>query len=503
MLIPYDNYLTTMGSSTLQRQPTAHFSLPLRTLAPQSSQLNVGRPTTTSIYKRTDGVITNPSILESPFSPLSCRSVSSFSQGSSAEHWEIIPGEPSPPHTPNPKHEFDDAPRLDLVPPHRDFLKRKFSSPDDRSKRVKLPDVRLPSLHRLLPPSDHEDYHTVIDPRARASLHTPSASPEPNHDYTFAAEPADSGSEDAIVRWLNIRRKESNRTKGPLSQPRGLESVSLNINLDFREKPVFYREKQQYTSPCRGPVSRPRQPPSPPRDLPEEESGKVKKEPHINIKYRLEETDFIRFNKYELKKSWKENERLFKERFPMAEANISRKTQGIQGVHYRDNLHLPCLAEGGEDLEYLPEGHVKAVAVKVREQSENKKLYGLIYLYPERALTYDWVPAVYKQKAAELVKRRILQRERVRRDAMDRGILKETVEKGECACCYKPDRDRDTIKRSASEHVVEETKFKVPVKYEFEFGVPVDYKPSPLYCQPSPDEKSASLKQVHYADGSR
>ncbi|OTA60417.1 hypothetical protein K449DRAFT_466360 [Hypoxylon sp. EC38] len=462
MLIQYDNNSASMESTTSQRKMT---TFPLRILQPQSSQLNVGR-LTGATYEKLDVTIHRTSIPEAPYSPISERSGSSFSRGSNIESWGIIPTEPSPPQTPKSKHELDDIPRLDLVPPRPGLLKWEDNSPEEGVKNIKRPPVQLPSVHRLLPVAEHEGRRATSHHRPKSFLNTPSSSPEPSNGYTFSNRAAPPGAKDPIVQWLNLRRQESGGAKSLLSQPGGLgEGSVININLDFgNTMPVFYREKQQYTPQFHGYYHGPHQQPSPPREVAKKGRNKAKDSPHNNIKYMLEEQDYIRFNKYERKLSWDENKKLFRDKFPMADERMNRETQGIQGCHYRDNAHLPLLVDRGRRLVFLENGHVKAVSVKVRDQGEDKPYYSLHYLYPERALLYDWVPDEIKQVAAELIKERIPQREAARRKAISRGLWKDKLETGECACCPKPDRERDNHKRSVLSLSPDDDAFPSPVK---------------------------------------
>ncbi|KAI0121998.1 hypothetical protein F4814DRAFT_407194 [Daldinia grandis] len=296
-------------------------------------------------------------------------------------------------------------------------------------------------------------------------LQTPNSIPEPENKYSLSPQPGSSAPEDPIVQWLNLRRKESNGHQELLSQPRDSRGVSLNITLDISLKlcdsqPVFYREKQQYSAQSRGYCPRSRWQPSPYEEDPKE--GCSKKSPHNNIKYTTEEADFIRFNKYEMKLSWEENKLLFRKKFSMPPGK-ERETQGIQGVYYRDNQHVPHIVDKGRRLVFLPEGHVEAVSAKVRAQAENKPYFSLTYLYPERAMLYDWVPYKVKIVAAELAKERALQKEQARREAMEKGKWKEKLADGQCICCYKPDGDKEAQKRpSPREPSPEENKFARP-----------------------------------------
>ncbi|OTB08381.1 hypothetical protein M426DRAFT_183036 [Hypoxylon sp. CI-4A] len=395
-----------MEPTTAQRQLIVDSSLPLRVLRPHSSQLNVNRAESKLSHIKAECTTRRTSFPGSPYSPISERSGSSFSQGSPVHQWELIKSEPTPPQSPQSHHEFDSLFKIGLAPPRG--IKRRCDSPDEGCKKINTSQVKLPGVHSILTPAKVEGRRIAPRNEARSLPVSPHPSPEPNKEYTLSSKPASSPHGDPIVQWLNSRRKEAGDEKGLLSQPRGLgEGTTLNINLDFRPRPpVFYREKQQYTpqprSGCQQSYQPPSRKPSPPSDTPPKQGRAKSNKAHNNIKYSIEETDFIRFNKYEMKLSWDEGRAAFRKRFPMSHPDWDRDTQGIQGNNYRDNLHMPFLLDRGRRLVFLKNGHVKATGVKVRDQGEDKPYYGLTYLYPERALTYDWVPDDIKQMAAEL-----------------------------------------------------------------------------------------------------
>ncbi|KAI0851750.1 hypothetical protein F5Y00DRAFT_216818 [Daldinia vernicosa] len=476
MPIQYDSNMTRMDHSTIQRKPLFNSPLPLRTPQSESVPLNTCLLPPVSSYGRVESTIRLTDISLYPHSPISERSGSSFSHDSTAEAWENVSTttEPwenisirsSPPQSPKSRHEPDDIPRVGLVPLRGEVLKRKCDNLAESSKKARLQPVTLPSVYHILSPEECEGRRPTCHHRPRRMLQTPKSSPGPENAYSFSSQPGSPAPEDPIVQWLNLRRKESNGCQELLSQPRNSRGVSLNISLDISLKfcdsqPVFYREKQQYTPQSHGYCHRPRSQPSLSEDS---EEGCNKKTTHNNLKYTTEEADFIRFNKYEMKLSWEENKRLFRKKFPMPPGK-QRRTQGIQGVHYRDNQHVPHLIDKGRRLVFLPEGHVEAVVAGVRMQKENKPYFSLTYLYPERAMLYDWVPHKIKIAAAELAEERAAQKEQARREAIEKGIWKEKLLSGNCVCCFKPDGDKDAQKRSyPREASPEESKFAVPPK---------------------------------------
>ncbi|KAI2639549.1 hypothetical protein GGS26DRAFT_272696 [Hypomontagnella submonticulosa] len=443
MLIQNVNDWVNMESTTMQQRAAMNPSLPLRLVPPESSLLSVGLPAATIGYKRADGTAHGTDVPLPPCSPLSDRSGSSVSFDFPADLWETISAEPSPPQTPRPKQETDDPPRLKLVPHPGDSPKRKCEIPYEGSKRVKLPPVL-----GLLPPNEQEGRRPVSHHGPGKPLKTQCSSPEPSNEYTLSTKPASSPPGDPIVQWLNNRRKESNNVKSLLSQPRGLGEAALHINIEYRDPPptpIFYREKQQSTPQPRSYCHRPRRQPLMRGKLRQRGDGKARKS-HNNIKYSIEETDYIRYNKYEKKLSWQENKERFQEKFPMIDAEMNRETQGIQGNHYRDNSRVPLLKDRGRRLVFMDNGHVQPNIAKVRDQGEEKPFYGLVHLYPERAMLYDWVDKEHKRIAQELAKERILQKAQARREANACGKWKEKLEPGTCACCPEPDPPAPTTR---------------------------------------------------------
>ncbi|KAI1089699.1 hypothetical protein F5B19DRAFT_495200 [Rostrohypoxylon terebratum] len=445
-----------MESMTIQRKATLESSFPLRTLQPQSSQLNFGRLPSPFGHKGADGAIQRTPIPEPPYSPISNSSRASFSQASCADSWEVISTAPSSPETPHSKYEFDDIPiKLESIPCHRDNLKHRRDSLGESFKKLKIPPVELPSLNRLLPPTNHDNNRHSFHPSARAlKQHRPG--PAPKIEYTPPSRHSYSPSDDPIVQCLNLWRKESGDAKGLLSKPRNREGTSLlQIGLDFRKPTsVLYDEKQEYIAEahnycqqscpqvCSDTEERE------PQDDSDDPDDLKEKIPHNNTKYSLEEMDYIRFNRYEEKLSWEEGKDRFRIKFPAANKRMNRARQGIQGVHYRDNKHVPYLVDRGRTLVFLENGHVKSIEAKVRHQKDDRPYFSLTYLYPERALLYDWVPEKTKQAAALLAKERAAQREAKKRETMRTGKWREVDDTGECACCPKPDRKRDEAKRS-------------------------------------------------------
>lgn len=123
---------------------------------------------------------------------------------------------------------------------------------------------------------------------------------------------------------------------------------------------------------------------------------KGKNESHCNKPYTTEQTHYIRYHLMDLGLSWKEIKVIFEAKFP--DEDFERTEQGVQGKYYRSNLELPCVDHTTDTYIGLSNGHVKPKSVKSREQKGERYAYTLLYLYPEAAVTYDWLPGTVKAK---------------------------------------------------------------------------------------------------------
>lgn len=123
---------------------------------------------------------------------------------------------------------------------------------------------------------------------------------------------------------------------------------------------------------------------------------KRKNESHCNKPYTTEQAHYIRYHLMDLGLPWKEVQAIYEEKFP--DDDFERSEQGIQGKYYRSNQELPCVDHTSDTYIGLSNGHVKSKCVKSREQSGERHAYTLLYLYPEAAVTYDWLPGSVKAK---------------------------------------------------------------------------------------------------------
>ncbi|KAK6071599.1 hypothetical protein SCUP515_07796 [Seiridium cupressi] len=169
--------------------------------------------------------------------------------------------------------------------------------------------------------------------------------------------------------------------------------------------------------------------------------GRVEKgsreHPHNNLRYSKEQMDFIRYLAIEEEGlTWAVREARFARQYP-ADPAKERRRQGVQGVYYRQNCYLPKLDLETNAIRYLPNGHQDQMEMKCRKMSKvpNPKLYGLINLWPEEALTYSWVKHEHKQEAIKIVEQRRKEREDARTAAVKSGLWTETAPADSCACC--------------------------------------------------------------------
>ncbi|KAH9898870.1 hypothetical protein F4778DRAFT_173197 [Xylariomycetidae sp. FL2044] len=368
------------------------------------------------------------------------------SRDSVADSCSTISTEPPSPQTPRPKTEpLDDCSiaQVDWTS-RRGSIKRKYE--DGEEEDVKK--VKLPSLHHEIP--DERPRQDNAEHRVKRQLQTPSCSPEPSKEYIFSRPPT-LATEDPITRSLNILRKARDSSRDLLPGLHDLAGSSLNIALDFTPKqPIFYRTPPpHYAFPqSEKPLYVAQHQPSPPPPTKGAKKERARpKEGHCNIKYTTEETDYIRYQKTDLKQPWAVALNAFQVKYCCVPGQPHRQVQGIQGCHYRQHTHIPDRDRHFRKLRFLPNGHIKAVDHKIRSQGDDKRVFGLLYLYPERAMHYDWVSREDREFAAQLYKERIPQIEAARRDAMERGTWVERDESGRCTCCPKPDRERDVQKQ--------------------------------------------------------
>ena len=298
----------------------------------------------------------------------------------------------SPPHTPKAKPEWEYGVKLDWVPWIGPPGRKLSHSSDD----LNIP--KLPSVGDIFEPQRRT--HGTDRPSGSSRFWpTPNSSPEPlikEEDPCCAAPSASFDEEDAITRFLNAFRMESRggRPHRPLPRLQGLGGNRLSRSMPrspiSRNKSRLEQQLLRYDQPPREFKKRARKRPS--------DDG------HCNVKYVMEELDFIRYHRVERGMKWEELEDLFRIKF--RNHSLPRTKQGIQGGYYRQNDgQVPMVTEDGQSLAYLHNGHVIPSRTKVRDQRD-KKLFGLGVLFPERAMNYPWVDYETRKMAAKLGKSR-------------------------------------------------------------------------------------------------
>ncbi|KAI1340504.1 hypothetical protein F5Y15DRAFT_41564 [Xylariaceae sp. FL0016] len=442
--------------SSASKQSTARFrNAPLDLNFPLRDQhelpkLGVDTSATISRPWTLDNQISDSLAMESQaLSPTGSSCGSSFSQASSssADSGSTAPTEPPTPTLPIKKQKSNDTlPFISIS--RRCSLKRK----DDASDEMPLANgkrIKLPSVHYLLNTPRETPRTCSLPSRSIHALRTPSTSPEPSSEYIYSGRPSMFGLEDPITRSLNMLRKSRNQTETDLSPPQGLCETAREVTLEHINQPIFFRTPDYSPVTHTYPYRPSRQQPSPPREV-KKQRARPKTDTHCNIKYSVEETDFIRYYNRDLKRPWEFIKMAFAKRFPDAP---QRRTQGIQGVAYRENKGVPRIETSSQYpnglLKFQSNGHVECQEKKVRQQGDNKWYFGLVYLYPERAIAYPWVCPEDRERAARILKDRIPQKERARRHAMEQGKWVEKIEPpGSCGCCAKEDRERDGYRRN-------------------------------------------------------
>ncbi|KAK7754220.1 hypothetical protein SLS62_003797 [Diatrype stigma] len=452
--------------------------LPLRALQPQRSQLTVSNLQNIPDHRSYEGkksAMGLPGPCTSPMEKSTHSSLLSQEASSIPDSHNPLTTlvHPSPPQTPKAKPEWEDGVKLDSVPwivadKHKrnhpnagsitEPIKRRCSEADgDVYTRV------LPGMDNIFnPQSKTNNIYLSSKPQNRWS--TPSSSPEPSLggesicSRSFPQCPA--GDDDLITRRLNALRRERGRGNPlpPLPHSVGLGDQSLpSIGT-----PIF--RFQGASSP------------PPPREFERRSRCKPKKKvPHINVKYATEELDFIRYYRVDKGLKWNDVRQLFKRQF--LKSGLERSRQGLQGGYYRQNNgQVPVTTHEGHVLSFLPNGHVRPSTTKARKQMD-KKLYGLAVLFPERAMNYPWIDDETRQISIVLAKKRKIQMEQVKQEAICRGVWVDKGEDGSCACCSKG--DRETTKRTIrpphgfyGQNDSLDVKFETSLKFNIAYDMP-------------------------------
>ncbi|KAI1110282.1 hypothetical protein F5Y14DRAFT_369002 [Nemania sp. NC0429] len=265
---------------------------------------------------------------------------------------------------------------------------------------------------------------------------TRSVTPDLGGGYIYSKRPRMSPASDPITAILNqARMMNKKEKKEPLLPVAGLSIPKLQSEAT-----------SIWDIPPAPDTNNPFQQPQPPQEVRKRRTRSLETT-HCNIKYHVEELDYIRYHRVDLGLKWSLVESKFRDMFPTTRLSVTRKAGGLQGVNYRQNKFLPHINEAGE-LIFMRNGHVQPVCIKTRDQTDKKQLYTLVYLYPERALTYPWVSPSDRGQASDLNVGRQIQMERGRREAQLRGsYIEHLPSDAPCGCCPGEDRERGKAKR--------------------------------------------------------
>ncbi|TRX94850.1 hypothetical protein FHL15_004311 [Xylaria flabelliformis] len=262
-------------------------------------------------------------------------------------------------------------------------LKRKSEDDGDGYDNKPGP---FPRIQRLLPCHEpHGRSHT------NSPLWTPRTTPEPCDGSVYLKRSSLYLAHDPITDGLNHFRIKQNKEPLP--------PIGALCNI-----PVFPNHAMQWM-PLQQPPGELSQQSSPPPE-PRKRRVKPSKTSHCNVKYLVEELDYIRYQRVDYGHKWARVQSSFRAMFPATVFPEPREKQGLQGVCYRQNKFLPHIHNG--QLVFMENGHVEAVCVQTREQTEKKHLYTLVYLFPERAMNYPWVSSLDRQRARDLRKCNLL-----------------------------------------------------------------------------------------------
>ncbi|KAI0191186.1 hypothetical protein EV127DRAFT_480556 [Xylaria flabelliformis] len=311
-------------------------------------------------------------------------------------------------------------------------LKRKSEEDGDGYDNKPVP---FPRIKRLLPYHEpHGRSHT------NSPLWTPRTTPEPCNDSVYLKRSSLCVAHDPITDGLNRFRIKQN--KEPLPPIGALCNIPVFPNQAMQWMPLQH---------ARGELSQQSSPPPPPEPI--KRRMKSSKTSHCNVKYLVEELDYIRYQRVDHGYKWARVQSSFRAMFPATVFPEPREKQGLQGVCYRQNKFLPRIHHG--QLVFMENGHVEAVCVQTREQAEKKHLYTLVYLFPDRAMNYPWVSSLDRQRARDLHEKRQKQMEKGRLQATERGTYMEKLPSNiPCGCCPGEDRERNPGKRcSRVKHV--------------------------------------------------
>ncbi|KAH9238945.1 hypothetical protein K456DRAFT_1720543 [Colletotrichum gloeosporioides 23] len=118
-----------------------------------------------------------------------------------------------------------------------------------------------------------------------------------------------------------------------------------------------------------------------------------------NVKYTIQQVDFIDYFRVDHHLSWKEVEAKYASVFPEdAAKGHKRGPQGLQGVYYRKNKQIPATDQNNLFV-FDEDDNPRTFQCDVREQGKKmNNSIGLLAMHPERAITYSWVSEEHKRQ---------------------------------------------------------------------------------------------------------
>ncbi|TDZ31293.1 hypothetical protein C8035_v001786 [Colletotrichum spinosum] len=122
-----------------------------------------------------------------------------------------------------------------------------------------------------------------------------------------------------------------------------------------------------------------------------------------NVKYTIQQVDFIDYFRVDHHLSWKEVEAKYASVFPEdAAKGHKRGPQGLQGVYYRKNKQIPATDPNNLFI-FDEDDNPRTFQCDVREQGKKmNNSIGLLAMHPERAITYSWVSEEHKRQYEKL-----------------------------------------------------------------------------------------------------
>ncbi|KAF9874072.1 hypothetical protein CkaCkLH20_08444 [Colletotrichum karsti] len=271
-----------------------------------------------------------------------------------------------------------------------------FSSPEPRSPD--LPSVNTQLSFSKDASSSNSSSQIITLPRLREldlRLPEPEFPPPPPNSATFMS-PLSGGprrtSLESINSFPETRIDISSPTAyrmpiPPMAYPDALPSPTHRGGGHPLSPPVGRRLTQRFPVTLRtgsSPSRRPRRSPTGSR---------------CNVKYTIQQVDFIDYFRVDHHLSWKEVEAKYASVFPEdAAKGHKRGPQGLQGVYYRKNKQIPATDQNNLFI-FDEDDNPRTFQCDVREQGKKmNNSIGLLAMHPERAINYSWVSDEHKRQ---------------------------------------------------------------------------------------------------------